>query len=457
MSRDDPRRQLPPVDRLVRELGEAEALPEWARREAARSALSGAREAIGRGEATPDVFANAIALARRWVMPSPRRVVNATGVVLHTNLGRSALAPGAAEAVAEAAAHYSDLELDLETGARGQRVATLADRLCLLAGAPAAHVVNNCAGAVLLALAALAHGREVIVSRGELVEIGGSFRVPEILEQAGVKLVEVGTTNRTHPRDYEHAIGPDTAVLLKVHRSNFEQRGFVTEVSLAEMAEIGQRHGVPVVEDLGSGTLVDLRSLGLPEESFAPARLATGVDCICFSGDKLLGGPQAGVILGKPEIVGTLRANPLARALRQSKLEIAALDWTVRALLDDRVDEIPTLRQLREPLETVEARAQALWKRIDAGRPGGVEASLEAVRSPVGGGSLPGFELPSLAVALALPGRSANALAAALRDAPVPVVARVTDDRVLLDARTLLPNDEDAIEIALRSLEAQAS
>jgi L-seryl-tRNA(Ser) seleniumtransferase len=382
-------------------------------------------------------------------------VVNATGVVLHTNLGRSALAEGAAEAAAEAASGYSDLELDLETGERGQRLEAAARKLRLLSGAEGALAVNNAAGAVLLAVRALAQGREVVVSRGELVEIGGSFRVPDILAQADVRLVEVGTTNRTHVADYARAIGPGTGLLLKVHRSNFEQQGFVSEVSPAELVALGREHGVPVVEDLGSATLVDLRERGLPPESWAPGRLASGVDLVCFSGDKLLGGPQAGVVLGRAEPVAALRRHPLARALRLDKLCLAALDWTLRALLDGCLDEIPTLRQLREPASRVEARAEALRRRLDKVVAGRLEVGLEATRAPVGGGSLPGFSLDSAAVSLrGDPGPSA--LSAALRRSDVPVLARVFEDRVLLDARTLLTGDDARIERALSEVFADA-
>ena len=450
----DPRRQLPSVDRLTRDL--AARLPdvaEWAIREAARQAVAEARTAVEAGGAPGDIAATARAIARRLARPRPARVVNATGVVLHTNLGRAALAPGAATAAAEAGAHYSDLELDLETGARGQRLSGIDTLLRVLSGAPAGMAVNNNAGALLLALGTLARGREVVVSRGELVEIGGSFRVPDIMEQAGVTLREVGTTNRTHARDYEAAIGPGTGVLLKVHRSNFEQRGFVAEVPLAELAAIGLKHGVPVIEDLGSGTLVDLRPHGLPDDTYAPARLREGVDVVCFSGDKLLGGPQAGLLLGSEARIAELRANPMARALRMDKLSLAALDFTLRAMAEGRGDEIPTLHMLREPLERVEARARALATRLAKIVSATATVSLAETKAPVGGGSVPGFELPSFAVALTFPGLGAQPAAAALREAPVPVLARVEDARVLIDVRTLLPGDEVAIEVAIAGVE----
>jgi L-seryl-tRNA(Ser) seleniumtransferase len=460
--KEDGRRALPSVDRLARALREASPdLPPWIATEAARRVLGDARVELGSGATSrspvaggppgidPErILARARAMARRLVRPHPSRVVNATGVVLHTNLGRAVLAEGAVRAVAEAASGYSDLELDLERGERGDRLAAVCERLALLAGAEAALAVNNNAAALLLVVSGLARGREVVVSRGELVEIGGSFRLPEVMAQSGARLVEVGTTNRTHPDDYRRAIGPDTGLLLKVHRSNFEQRGFVAEVDLESLVAIGREAGVPVAEDLGSATLVDLRGRGLPPQSFAPARLAGGVDLLCFSGDKLLGGPQAGLLLGRRTVVETLRRSPLARALRLDKLSLAALDWTLRALLDGRSDEIPTLRALLEPAERLEARARALAERLARVAGGRVSVAAEPARAPVGGGSLPGFELDGWVVALRAAG-GAEALAAALRRAAVPVLGRVSGDRVLLDLRTLLADDAPRCEKAL--------
>jgi L-seryl-tRNA(Ser) seleniumtransferase len=460
----DPRRALPAVDRLARSAAARESgrpaadrAPAWAITEAARHELAAAREALAApGGAAPseaELAARTVARARALARPRPARVVNATGVVLHTNLGRAVLAPGAAAALVETATAYGDLELDPATGRRGNRLGAVSALLARLAGAPAALAVNNNAAATLLALDTLGRGREVVVSRGELVEIGGSFRVPEILERAGVRLVEVGTTNRTHPDDYRRAVGPDTALLLKVHRSNFEMRGFVREVSLAELVAIGREAGVPVVEDLGSGSFVDLADLGLPPEHHVPARVATGADCVCFSGDKLLGGPQAGILVGRREVIEPMRANPLARALRLDKLSLSALDWTLRALLEGREDEIPTLRQLREPSETTRGRAEALAERlrkVAAEAPAALGVEAVADRAAVGGGSLPGFELATWAVALRAP-CGADRLAARLRAAPVPVMSRIRDDAVLLDARTLLDGDELAVESALRA------
>jgi L-seryl-tRNA(Ser) seleniumtransferase len=378
--------------------------------------------------------------------------VNATGIILHTNLGRAPLGPGAAAAVAEAAAGYSDLELDLASGRRGDRLAAVAEKLRLLSAAEAAMVVNNNAAALVLALDTLARGREVIVSRGELVEIGGSFRVPDIMERAGVRLVEVGSTNRTHPGDYERAIGPDTALLLKVHRSNFEQRGFVAEVELPELAAIGRERGLAVLEDLGSGTLLDLSKHGFPAETLASARLRLGADLVCFSGDKLLGGPQAGIVLGAAEPVAAMRRNPLARALRLDKLSLAALDWTLAAILDGRAErEIPVLQQLLAPNALLEARARELAARLAKVAAGGARVAAATDRTFVGGGSLPGFELDTWIVSIQSE-LGAEAFAAALRRADPPVLARIRDDLVLFDVRTLLAGDETALEQAVASI-----
>lgn len=447
----DPRRGLPSVEQLARAAGGegSRGLPEWALVEAARAVVSDERERVRINEG--GVVAGLDALAARarsraeaLAAPHPRRVVNATGVVLHTNLGRAPLSTEAAAAAGASGATYTDLEFDLASGGRGDRQAAVAAKLARLGGSEAALVVNNNAAAVLLALNTLALGREVLVSRGELVEIGGSFRVPEIMERAGVCLVEVGATNRTHRADYERAIGANTALLLKVHRSNFELRGFVAEVDLPDLAPLAQAHDLPLVEDLGSGTFVEVP--GLPAEAFAPGRLRQGADLVCFSGDKLLGGPQAGIVLGRSELVRALRQNPLARALRLDKLSLAALDRTLDAYLAGTAErEIPVLRQLRASPAQLEVRARQLSERLAKclGDAGAVEIRPE--RSPVGGGSVPGFELPSWVVAVAVPGGAAR-LAEGLRGAAVPVIVRVREASVLLDVRTLLDDDDTAIE-----------
>jgi L-seryl-tRNA(Ser) seleniumtransferase len=438
--------------------GERPELPGWAILEGARRALAEARERLA--ESAPELETDAsrilavltdrcVALAAALCGDWPRRVINATGISLHTNLGRAPLAPGAVRAIARAAASYSDLELDLESGQRGNRLSAVCSKLSLLTDAPAALAVNNNAAALLLALDTLARGREVIVSRGELVEIGGSFRVPDIVERAGVDLVEVGTTNRTHPGDYERAVHSRTGLLLKVHRSNFELRGFVAETSLGQLAEIGRDKGIPVVEDLGSGTLVDLSARGFPEEVYAPARLKLGADVVCFSGDKLLGGPQAGLVLGSREIIEAMRSNPLARALRLDKLSLAALDWTLECYLDGRAErEIPVLRQLLEPLDRVEMRARRLAARLDKMWGDTAHFEVEPDRGFVGGGSLPGFELESWVVVLQTSGSAAK-ISKRLRAAPIPVIARLRDDALIFDVRTLLEGDDEVVEQAV--------
>jgi len=453
----DPRRGLPAADRVIRELKEkAPWLPAWAAAAAARHALEEARRSLAGAGATAThpagLAAAALAHARWLVRPHPARVVNATGVVLHTNLGRAVLAPAAAQAAAAAASSYSDLELDLGGGERGDRLAQVNEQLVLLSGAEAAHAVNNNAAALLLALNTLAQGREVLVSRGELVEIGGSFRIPEICERAGVRLVEVGTTNRTHAADYERALGERSALLLKVHRSNFEQRGFVAEVGLSQLAEIGRRRGIPVLEDLGSGLLLELgrgAEVAFAPESYAPARLRLGADLVCFSADKLLGGPQAGILLGSAARIAAMRANPLSRALRLDKLCIAALDATLKLLLDGRAEqELPVLRQLLESPAVLERRARALAERLI--KVGGASLEIEVLpeAAPIGAGSLPSARLETWVVALRT-AQGARALADGLRSAPTPVIARIRDGAVLLDVRTLLDEDAPALEAAL--------
>jgi L-seryl-tRNA(Ser) seleniumtransferase len=462
----DPRRALPSVAKLASRLRAVRPeLPDWAVTEAARRIVSEARARLTREladsseaqagspqELDPEAtvwLEETAALAVRLCRRHPTPVVNATGVVLHTNLGRSPLPAGAAEAVREVAAGYSNLELDLETGRRGSRLGPLEAKLCELSGAEAAYACNNNAAAVMLGLDTLARGREVVVSRGELVEIGGSFRVPDIMQRAGVRLVEVGTTNRTHPRDYERAIGPDTALLLKVHRSNFSQSGFVSEVGLDELVAIGRSAGLPVMEDLGSGTLMDLTDRGFPADSFAPARVALGADVVCFSGDKLLGGPQAGILLGARGAIDEMRSNPLARALRLDKMSLAALDWTLTAYLDGRAEsEIPVVGQLLASQEELAGRARSLADRLGELLKGSAQVTVEPDRAPVGGGSLPGFELDTWVVGLRFQGGAAKA-AAALRRASAPVLTRVRDDTVIIDLRTMADSDSAHVEAAV--------
>jgi L-seryl-tRNA(Ser) seleniumtransferase len=421
-------RDLPSVDELARGVDDPLAVT------AARTVLELAREEIRAGADPGDLrvrVEEAVAAARR---PSLRRVLNATGVLVHTNLGRAPLAPAALERVAAVGRGYSNLEYDLSDGGRGSRQDHLAPLLRRLTGAEGALVVNNNAAAVLLALAALGEGREVLVSRGELIEIGDGFRIPEVLARSGARLVEVGTTNRTRAADYEHAIGPETALLLRVHQSNFRVVGFSEQPRVAELAAVAARHGLPLVDDLGSGALVDVAGEPTPAAS-----LAAGADLVCFSGDKLLGGPQAGVVAGRAELVERLRRHPLQRALRADKLSLAALEGTL-ALYLDRPHEIPVLRMLREPADAVQARAERL---ADA-----VGGAVEATVARVGGGALPLAELPSFACAVE------EGLASALRAGEPPVVAVVRDGHTLLDCRTL--TDTEAEEVAAAVAAARA-
>lgn len=376
--------------------------------------------------------------------PSLRRVINATGVVLHTNLGRAPLADRAVRAMM-AATGYGSLEIALETGTRGSRHEHCVGLLRELTGAPAALVVNNNAAAVMLVLNTLARGRDAVISRGELVEIGGSFRVAEIMARSGVGMREVGSTNRTHLRDYEAELA-GAALILKVHRSNFRLEGFTAEVPAADLAALAREHGVPLVHDLGSGALLDMRRLGLPSEPTAADGLAEGADVVTLSGDKLLGGPQAGIILGRPDLVDAMRANPLCRSVRPDKLTLAALEATLALYRDPEtaVREIPTLRMLGADARDLETRAKAMALRLeDAGIPGAVEPAAGAV----GGGAYPGVELPGFAVVVRPP--NAEELARRLRTGDPPVVARVRDDRVWLDPRTVSPAEEDELVVAV--------
>ena len=427
----DALRALPPVDSLAAEVH----APRQVAVAAARAVLAERRaELLGGAGGDADLVARARARAAALTRPTLRRVLNATGVVVHTNLGRAPLAAAAREAVAEIAAGYSTLEWDPATGDRGSRHVHIEALVCELTGAEAAMAVNNCAGAVLLAVASMP-GEEVVVSRGQLVEIGGGFRIPDVVAQAGARLVEVGTTNRTRRADYERAVGERTAAILRAHPSNFRQLGFVQEVEIEELCELG----VPVVDDVGSGVLDELDLLA--EEPAVRRSVTAGAALVCFSGDKLLGGPQAGVIAGRAEAVARAKAHPLARALRLDKLSLAALAATLRLYLDpERARrEIPVLAMLTA--DDLESRAAALAALV----PG---AEVVAATGRVGGGALPLLELPGPAVALPGP---PDALAARLRAGDPPVAGRIEDGRLLLDPRTLAPEE---IETAGRAAAA---
>jgi L-seryl-tRNA(Ser) seleniumtransferase len=454
-------RRRPAAQRLEREFG-PDALVEALRHEATalRTAL---RDTEADGPA-PDVATEDDAAV--WIetrasarLASTRRsrltrVINATGVVLHTNLGRAPLSPVALDRVRDVAAGYSSLELDLGTGRRGRRDVHAESLLCGLTGAEAAVVVNNNAAAALLALTALARGREVLVSRGELVEIGGGFRIPDILRQSGATLREVGATNRTRAADYAAAIGPNTALILRVHPSNFAMTGFTAKPSLSELASLARTHALPLVEDLGSGWL-DRRVLAELDEPDVASSLRAGVDLVTFSGDKLLGGPQAGLIVGRLDLVDSIRQHPLMRAVRVDKMTYAALEATLEEYARGRAREaIPIVRMLAVPIAVLEARAQRI---ADAAASAGWYAEVVSGESAIGGGSAPAARLATRLVALKHASHSADELLARLRELSPPVVARIENDRIVVDLRTVEPDDDGYLEERLVSLSGVAS
>src|SRR6266542_627339 len=419
-------RDLPSVDQLARGIDDPLAV------DVARSLLDRAREQVHAGIDPGDLARRLREELTAARAPRLRRVLNATGVIAHTNLGRAPLAEHALERVREVARGYSNLEYDLSAGGRGSRQAHVGGIIPRLTGAEGALVVNNNAAAVMLALAALAEGREVLVSRGELIEIGDGFRIPDVLTRSGARLREVGTTNRTRAADYEQAIGPETALLLRVHQSNFRVVGFTEQPTVAQLAAVARRHELPLVDDLGSGVLVELA-----DEPSAKESLAAGADLVTFSGDKLLGGPQAGVVVGRADLVERLRRHPLQRALRADKLTLAALEGTL-TLYFDAPERIPVLRMLRD--DGVRERAERLASLV-----GG---TVEATVARVGGGALPLAELPSFACAVE------EELAAPLRTGEPPVIGVVRDGRLLLDCRTLTDGDVDEVAGAVAAARA---
>lgn len=405
------------------------------------------------------LYPRMLAFVRQGAKPRFRRVLNGTGVVVHTNMGRSLLAREAVAAVAEAAAHYSNLEFDLATGERGSRYSHVEALLCRLTGAEAALVVNNNAAAVLIVLDTLCKGREVIVSRGQLVEIGGSFRIPEVMAKSGCILREVGATNRTHLRDYEAAIGSETAALMKVHTSNFRQVGFVKEVPLGELKTLASTFGLPVIEDLGSGSLMRFEADGLPGEPSASEAIADGADVVTFSGDKVLGGPQAGIIVGRREFIERIKKNPLNRALRIDKLTVAALEATLRLYLDPELAKagVPTLAMMTRPLSSLRAQASRLAgllrKHLSASLDGRLDVAVRRGVSRVGGGAFPEADLPTELVALGLnegSRLSIDGLRQALLATDPPLVGRVEDGAFCLDPRTLDISEHALVLDALR-------
>ncbi len=381
------------------------------------------------------------------------RTINATGVVVHTNLGRSLLTREAADNLLAIGCNYSNLEFDLAAGKRGSRYSNVEDILCEISGAKAAMVVNNNAGAVLICLETLARDKQVVVSRGELVEIGGAFRIPDVMAKSGGILREVGTTNRTHPVDYENAIAQDTALLLKVHTSNYAVVGFTAAVSLKALVAIGRKYHLPVMEDLGSGTFIDFSRYGLMPEPTVQESLAAGVDVVTFSGDKLLGGPQAGIILGKKEIVDQIRKNPINRALRIDKLTLAALESTLRLYRDKEtaVKRIPTLRMLLGPFDKIKARSVTLAKMLDL-LDNRLRVEILDRPSRAGGGSLPLLELPSKCVALKIQDLSAGRFEKAMRSCTPPVIGRIEDDFFIMDMRTVRDDELEIIASAVSNI-----
>jgi len=447
----DPRRRLPAVDVLLALADVAPLLATQPRSvvvRAARDTLDAAR-AHG-GEAPAAGWGSAIGeRVRALAEPRLGPVINLTGVVLHTNLGRAPLAPAAVRAMTAVAAGYSNLEYDLGKGARGSRQALCRDLLTELTGAESALVVNNAAGALLLALGALARGAEVAVSRGELVEVGGGFRIPEIMARSGARLMEIGSTNRTHKKDYEQAVGAGARLLLKVHRSNFQVTGFTAELVPADVADLARARGLASVFDLGSGLLLDLTPWGLAGEPTVPQAVTAGFDLVVFSGDKLLGGPQAGILVGRRAAIEACQSDPVARAVRADKLTLAALEATLGLYRDPAAAraEVPVLRMLTEDTAAVQRRGEALQH----GVAGKATANLVDGFSEVGGGSFPGVKLATILVELSVPGVSPDALLERLRGGAPPVIARIERDRVVLDPRTLLPEQVDAAAAAIRA------
>lgn len=456
-------KNIPKVDKVMEWPGVKELFATHPRQvvvDAIRSTLDSLRALTASGETAPGSFEPAMILGNilgeleRGKGTALRRVINGTGIVIHTNLGRSPLPDTVLDAVRDAASGYCDLEYDLEKGVRGSRTGRVEELLRRLIGAEAAIVVNNNAAAVLLALSAMATGREVIVSRGELVEIGGSFRIPDVMTQSGAVLREVGTTNRTHPRDYRSAVNADTALLLKVHTSNFRVIGFTAEVSVSEMADVGREFDIPVMVDAGSGNIVDLSFLGVRDEPTVSEYLAAGADVVTFSGDKLLGGPQAGIIVGKKERLDAMKTHPLYRALRVDKMTLAALDGILRLYADERqaMQSIPVLRMLAMDPTELSRRAGLLVRRLRRLLPATVSLKTVAGFSQVGGGSLPEVGIPTTLCAISVPGLEPQQLDQRLRSFSPAVVGRVSQGQFLLDVRTIRDEEVTTVVAALKAV-----
>jgi L-seryl-tRNA(Ser) seleniumtransferase len=453
-------RTIPPVHELLAAPRLQSCIAQWGRAcvvEHVRAYLEELRAKLRSGQPLPhgqsvpelaEVIAARVAAQER---PALRRVINATGILLHTGLGRAPLAEEALQAVFEVSRGYSNLEIDLQTGTRSQRVLAVEPLLRRITGAEAATVVNNNAAATLLVLAALAAGREVIVSRGELIEIGGSFRLPDVMAQSGARLREIGTTNKTRLSDYEQAIGPHTAALLKVHTSNYRIVGFTEEVPIEELAVLARQHHLPLIHDIGSGALIDLAFLGIHDEPVAARSIQCGTDLILFSGDKLLGGPQCGIIVGRAVLVRQIAQHPLSRALRVDKMTLAALEATLRLYLDPAriADRLPLLKLLQASTEHLRQRAEQMASQLRTAR---VVEQVEVVADVtyLGGGSVPAHQIPTWCVAVTPRGRSVDVLARQLREATPAVVGRIAQNRFLLDLRSIFPA-EDADVVAVLS------
>jgi L-seryl-tRNA(Ser) seleniumtransferase len=462
-------RKLPGVDHLM-ELTAKDAffndIPTAVVVNSIRSVIDSRRDAILNDDqainnnslSDPHLIDAAKHAAKKAMTPNLRNTINATGVVVHTNLGRSLLATEVIENLITIASRYSNLEYDLNIGKRGSRYSCVEDLICEISGAEAAMVVNNNAGAVLLCLETIASNKEVIVSRGELVEIGGSFRVPDVMAKSGGILREVGTTNRTHLKDFENAIEQNTGLLLKVHTSNYSVVGFTAEVSLRELVDLGAAHQLPVMEDLGSGTFIDFSKYGLLKEPTVQESVTAGADVITFSGDKLLGGPQAGIIVGKKEVVDRIKKNPITRALRIDKLTLAALESTLRLYRDEEKAAriIPTLRMITLPLQKVQKRAQQLAAALNNIGDARMQIQLIERSSKTGGGALPLMELPSLCVAIQIKGISPNTLEKTMRSNDPPIIGRIEDDLFVMDPRTIQKDELSIIETAFENLTKKA-
>jgi len=460
-------RKIPAVDRLFQNPVICEASTAYPRNlilKAINQVLDELRAQIQKGEVLEQkselnidsISKKIVRRLGRLSRPSLIPVINATGVVIHTNLGRSILSEKVLKKFRPLAGGYSNLEYDLVQGERGSRYSHVEGILKELTSAEAAMVVNNNAAAVLIALETLAKGREVVVSRGQLVEIGGSFRIPDVMRKSGARMIEVGTTNKTHQRDYEEVIGPETALLLKVHTSNFQIVGFTKEVSLSELAALGRQYGIPVMEDLGSGCLVDFSSYGLIKEPTVQDALSQGADLVTFSGDKLLGGPQAGILLGRKDLVDAIKQNQLSRALRIDKLTLLALEETLRLYRDERiaVKKIPTLKMICDSYSFLEKKAEQLLQLVGEPESENFAIRLTDGNSKVGGGALPLLELPSRLICLEPKKLSAQSMERRLRASDPPIIARLEKERLLLDVRTIREKDLEIVAKAIKDLSA---